>query len=541
MTSDLSRRGAIAAGAGLLAVCALPARAQSAPVAETAAGKVQGYREGGVVVFKGVRYGASTGGAGRFQPPRRPEPWAGVKEAAAYGASSPQTTGGPGSPLTGGAAGAAHAIGDEDCLFLNVWTPALDGRKRPVMVWLHGGGFATGSGSSPWYDGAAQARNNDVVVVTINHRLNVFGYCYLGELGGERFADSAAVGMLDVVQSLEWVRDNIERFGGDPRTVMIFGESGGGRKVSLMMGFEPAGGLFHRAAVESGSAIRMDSRAVGTERSEKLLAALGIPKTDLDRLVSTPTADLAMAVAAATRATGQFRPVVDGRSVKRHPFDPVGPAMTKNVPMLIGTNRTEASFMLGFTPGIGDLDQAGLRQRVGRLVPEGKTDEVLAMYARLYPASKPDEVLYMAQTDRSYFLDATIQAGRKADQGGAPAFMYSFYRRTPVATGRLFTPHASEIAFVFDTLDKAGSIVGPVTPQMQALAKNMSTAWATFARTGAPAAPGLPAWPTYDSRMRRTMILNYESHVENDPRGEQRKLMLSFGSQQYADHETSPL
>ena len=536
MASSLDRRSVLAAtGAAALFGWARPALAQTTPVAETAYGKVQGTVENGVKVFKGVRYGASTGGAGRFQPPSRPAPWAGVKECVAYGASSPQPASAP-NPLTSDGRPVV-ASGDEDCLFLNVWTPALDGKKRPVMVWLHGGGFSTGSGSSPWYDGVNLARRQDVVLVTINHRLNVVGYCALGELGGERFADSANVGMLDIVQALHWVQVNIERFGGDPKTVMIFGESGGARKTSLMMGFEPGRGLFHRAAVESGSALRMDTQAVGTERAEKLLAALGIPKSDPGRLVSVPLADLVRVGAEATRGLGQFRPAVDGRSLKGHPFHPDAPAMTRDVPMLIGTNRTEQAFGLGFLPGIADLDDVGLKQRVAATVPADQADGVIAAYRRLNPSSRDDELLYMIATDRSYFLDCALQAERKAAQGGAPVYVYGFYRHTPVQGGRLYTPHASEIAFVFDTLAKAPTIVGPVTPEAQTLADKMSTAWASFARTGKPAAPGLPDWPTYDGTRRATMILDYQPRVENDPRGEQRRMMLAFGSQQYLDHE----
>jgi para-nitrobenzyl esterase len=541
MTHPLSRRGLIAASgaaglAGALA-WARPALAQAAPIVETAHGKVQGLVENGVKVFKGVRYGAYTGGPARFQPPSAPMPWAGVKDCTAYGASSPQMGGAGANPLTGGAT-RLETIGDEDCLFLNVWTPALDGARRPVMVWLHGGGFSTGSGSSPWYDGVNLARKQDVVLVTLNHRLSVAGYCALAELGGERFADSANVGMLDIVLALKWVKTNIERFGGDPGRVMIFGESGGGRKVSLMMGLEPGRGLFHRAVVESGSAIRVDSQTVGTERAQKLMQILGISRSEPDRLTSLPLDDLVRAAYQAQRSLGQFRPAVDGRSAKRHPFDPDASPLNRDVPMLIGTNRTEQSFGLGFLPGIASLDDAGLKQRVSASVPADQADAVIATYRRLFPAAKADELLYIIATDRSYFLDASLQAERKAAQNGAPAWMYGFYRHTPVEGGRLYTPHASEIAFVFDTLAKAPTIVGPATPEAQALSDKMSAAWAAFARTGKPSAPGLPDWPAYDGSRRTTMILDEgQCRLEDDPRSEQRRLMLAFGSQQMSPYE----
>ena len=537
---QINRRGVIATGASLFAVSALPARAQSAPIAETTSGKVQGLVEQGVKVFKGVRYGASTGGANRFQPPRKPQAWAKVLETTAYAASSPQMAPGPAPSLTG-ASGNGQPMGDEDCLFLNVWTPALDGKKRPVMVWLHGGGFTTGSGSSAWYDGVNLARKQDVVVVTLNHRLNVVGYCGLGQLGGARFADSGNAGMLDIVQALNWVKDNIGRFGGDPNTVMIFGESGGARKTSVMMAFEPGRGLFHRCAVESGSALRMDSPEFATERAEKMMKVLGLGKTDLDKLVAAPLPDLVRAGAKIQPEMNQFRPVIDGRSLKRHPFDPDAPAMTKDVPMLIGTNRTEAAFGLGFVPGIENLSDADLMKRVASNVPPDRAASVLAEYRRLYPKAKNDELIYMVQTDRSYFMDSVIQASRKADQkGGAGAYVYGFYRHTPVYGGRFHTPHASEICFVFDSLAKGASIVGPVTPEAEGLASKMSTAWANFARTGKPSAPGLPAWPKYDSAKRPTMVLNYQSKVEDNPRGEQLKIMLPLGTQQLNEREPPP-
>jgi para-nitrobenzyl esterase len=536
----VDRRGVLA-GAGLFAVSALPAWSQSAPTAETGAGRIQGYLNQGVKVFKGVRYGAPTGGANRFQPPRKPDPWGGVREATAYGASAVQMAPGPGPSISETPPGDGQPMGSEDCLFLNVWTPALDGARRPVMVWLHGGGFTTGSGSPVWLDGTNLARKHDVVVVTLNHRLNVFGYCGLQPLARARFADAGNAGMLDIVQALHWVRDNIERFGGDPRTVMIFGESGGGRKVSVMMAFEPAAGLFHRATVESGSALRVDRAEIAAQRAEKMMKVLGLAPSDLDRLVATPAFDLVRAAAAVQPEMNQFRPVVDGRALKRQSFDPDAPAISRHIPMMIGTNRTEASFGMGFIPGIENATDQMLSERAGRAVTPARAAEFIATYRRLYPSAKNDELIYMLQTDRTYFLDSTIQAARKADQGGAPAFMYNFYRETPIHGGRFHVPHTSEIPFVFDNLQVATNNAGPHTAETQALADKMSAAWASFARTGAPAAPGLPAWPKYDSSRRPTMVFDLQSKVVDDPRGEQRKLMAALGTQQLMDIEPPPM
>jgi para-nitrobenzyl esterase len=429
----------------------------------------------------------------------------------------------------------------EDCLVLNVWTPALDGAKRPVLVWLHGGGFSAGSGSSSWYDGVNMASKQDVVVVTINHRLNVFGYLWLGDLGGGEFADASSAGMLDCVLALQWVKDNIERFGGDPSRVLIFGESGGARKTSTMMAIPQAQGLFHRCVVQSGSQLTLDTPDVAMERTEKFLKALNIATTDIGKLQEASLDQLLGAVAGAVEGTGQFRPVAGAPSTPRHPFHPDAPPISASVPMMIGSNRTEQSVFMGGNAEIVNLDDAGLSQRLtANWIPEKDKADVIAMYRKLYPGVRNDELLYMAGTDRGYFLDSTIQAALKAQQGAAPAFHYQFYRETPVEGGRYHTPHASEIPFVFDNLDKAISIGGQPTPESQALADRMSATWAAFARTGDPNHEGLPTWPAYSADVRPSMIFDIETRVENDPRSEQRKRMLAIGSQQHQGREVAP-
>lgn len=535
-----------------LAACANGPTGSSGPaVVETNAGKVQGLVEGGVQVFKGIPYGASTAGQGRFRAPKPPAPWTGVKQTIAYGPPTPQgqpSTAPPPAPRPAGSPpplinNAPPGPQSEDCLVLNVWTPATDNAQRPVLVWLHGGGFSTGSGSSAWYDGVRVASKQDVVVVTINHRLNAFGYLYLGDLGGGEFKDAASVGMLDCVLALQWVKDNIRSFGGDPKRVLIYGESGGGRKTSSMMAMPPAQGLFHRCVVQSGSQLRLDTPAVGMERTEKLLKALNIPKTDLSKLWTVSQDEILTAVPGAVAGSGQFRPVISSPSFPSHPFDPNAPAMSANVPMIVGSNRTEASVFLGGNPGIVNLDEATLQQRVQALVPGGEGASTIDMYRRLYPSAKRDEILYMASTDRGYFLDTTILGQRKADQNAAPVWVYQFYRSTPLEGGRYHTPHASEIPFVFDTLSKAISIGGEPTANAQNLADRMSAAWANFARNGNPNGGKTPNWPKYTSAKRETMVWDESPagpRVENDPRSEQRKRMLSYGSQQYGERETGP-
>lgn len=537
MTFDLiaSRRLVLGAGAGLVLAPAAFAQAPG-PVVETAAGKLRGYEAGGVKVFKAIPYGDTTAGANRFMPPKPAKPWTGVKDCLAYGPATPQGNGSP-APTAAGPypslyRGAPEAQ-SEDCLILNVWTPALDHRKRPVMFWIHGGGFSTGSGSSPWYDGTNVARKQDVVVVTINHRLNVFGYCHLGAFD-PRFADSSNIGTLDCVAALRWVRDNIERFGGDPGRVMVHGQSGGGRKTTMVLSTTPAQGLYQRAVVQSGSQIRVDSLASAEAKARRLLKALDIAPTDVARLQEVPLTTLQAAQAKAAGLAEQWMPAAGTPSLPAHPFDPGAPVMSKTVPVMIGTCRTEQSGFLATNPAMDSLSDADLPKHLERW-QRGEGEALANAYKAAFPERSNAELLYMAATDRSYFLDSTIQAGMRADAGGAKTYYYSFERPTPVYGGRYFVPHAEEIPFVFDSLANGATIVGPLTPQAQALADKVSELWANFARNGVPSAPGVPTWTPYDSKARPTMVIDDTCRMQNDVRAEQRKLMLGFGSQQMAN------
>lgn len=489
------------------------------PIVATASGQVRGATRNSIYAFKGIPYGASTAGRGRFLPPQKPEPWSGVRDALRYGASSPQPEGGLGVMLSL-SGGAEPEPLSEDCLYLNVWTPALnDGGKRPVMFWCHGGGFTMGSGSAGFYEGTSLARRGNAVIVTVNHRLGPLGYCYLGELAGEEYAASGNVGMLDLVAALEWVRDNIAAFGGDPGNVTIFGESGGGAKVSILMAMPAAQGLFHRAIIQSGPALRVSPRAKAIHRAEKLLRELEIAPGEIERLRDLPIERLFEANARINpNALAGWGPVMDGGVIPQQPFDPVAPTISANVPLLIGTNKDEITLFTLADAGLATLDEAGLSARVSQFAG-AKTDELIAAYRGAQPQGSPADIYTAIGSDRMMRINSITLAERKYAQGAAPVYMYLFTWETSILNGRLKSTHALEIPFVFDNLAYAVGFTGGGGPERQGIADAMSEAWLAFARTGAPD----PNWPAYTPEARATMIFDRESRVEHDPAGPQRQ------------------
>jgi para-nitrobenzyl esterase len=491
------------------------------PVAETVHGRVRGAIEDGILVFKGIRYGADTATT-RFAAPAEPEPWQGVFDATSFGASCPQTpTGNPGGLFTSWRPDPAPPL-DEDCLFLNVWTPALaDGSERPVMVWFHGGGFTSGNGSSRAYDGVRLARRGDVVVVTVNHRLNVFGYLALGHYGAG-FADSSVAGLLDMVQALEWVRDNIEAFGGDPDTVMIFGESGGGAKVSTLLATEAARGLFHRAVVQSGALLRFPEREAAQAAADKVVANLGLTRETVDQIRTLPVEAMQQALAGTGAATA---PSIDGRTLTRHPFDPDAAPAGRDVPLMLGTNRTESSLFLGAAnPAVFDLTWEGLATAMAEAFPGRDVEAAIAAYRDLEPEATPTDVLFEATTDSRYLAGHVLQAERKVAQGGAPVYLYLFDWDTPVDGGKWRAPHALEIGFVFDNVAYSESMSG-IGEEQQRVADVMADTWIAFARTGDPENPRVPRWPPYDLESRPVMVLDETPELVNDARAAQRALL----------------
>jgi len=507
-------------------------------VVETAAGKVGGYVRNGIFTFKGMPYAAPVGGEARFMPPAKPKPWAGVRSSMQYGQVCPQVA-------RAGWANDEEAwlfswddgIPGENCLRVNVWTPGInDNKKRPVMVWLHGGGFQAGSGQElPSYDGESLSRRGDVVVVSVNHRLGVLGYLNLTEIGGAKYASAANVGNLDLVAALEWVRDNIANFGGDPGNVMIFGQSGGGGKVSSLLAMPSAKGLFHKAAVQSGSGLRMVQPQTSAKLAAAVLAELGLSASQLDQLHTLPAHRLIDAGIAAIRkvapAGGPARvynrradragwgPTVDGQILPQHPFDPAAPAISANIPMLIGTTLNE------FTSGINNpnadaMTDAELAERVKAMYGERST-QIIAAYRKANPKSKPFDLLSFISTV-STRQNAVLQAELKAAQNAAPAYLYLFTWQTPVLDSRPRAFHCAELAFVFDNVDRCVNMTGGGA-DARTLAARVSEAWIAFARKGDPNHPGLPKWPAFTADKGSTMIFDNKCEVKNDPDGPERR------------------
>ena len=499
-------------------------------VVETAHGFVRGEVFKGISIFRGIPYGASTAGTNRFLPPRPPESWTGVRTCVDYGETAPQM---PGRLAEGGWEGRRPEMG-EDCLCLNVWTPATDSSKRPVLVWLHGGGFEAGSGSSLLYDATRLARRGDVVVMTINHRLGIFGHCHLEDLFGVDFAGSANAGYLDLVAALSWVRDHAAQFGGDPANVTIFGQSGGGRKVSLLTASPLAQGLFHRGIVQSGSHLRLMTRERAHELAERLLRKFELKSGDARKLQELPWREIRRANRDITRATqSRFSPTLDGTTFAAHPWDPAAPPTAASIPMLIGTTRTELSNQLGTSDETTfTLDDAGLAGRLTAFVPARDVPELISLFRRGSPSASASEIFFQIASACTYWRDSILQTEAKARQGGAPVYAYRLMWRTPVEGGRRITPHSLDLPFMFDNVAKAEDMVGGPTTQTAALADMMSESWLQFARSGDPNNAHVPAWKPYDLEDRTVMLFDTPPSAARDPQREERLAMEKYPTQE---------
>jgi para-nitrobenzyl esterase len=402
------------------------------------------------------------------------------------------------------------------------------------MFWCHGGGFATGSGSSPVTEGANLARRGDVVVVTINHRLNVLGFTALDDVGGPEFAGSGDAGMLDIVFALRWVRDNIERFGGDPGTVMIFGQSGGGRKVATLLAMPSAKGLFHRAIIESGATLKLVEREQGARVAHELMTTLGIARGQARELQKLPVEKIMSAYFQVVRRmnvdqmTQGFSPLVDGKFVPAHPFHPVASSVSADVPVMLGSTRTELTSSA--QPADFELSDADMRSRIRGLIG-AHANTAIEVYQKANPGASASDIYFLIASDHRYSGPVMKIAERRAALGKGPVYLYYFRWETPVDGGRLKSPHTIEIPFAFDNVKAAARLTGG-GPEAMALADKVSNAWIAFARTGSPNTSKLPRWTAFNAADRPTMVIDNESRLVNDPIREQRLVM--FKALEYA-------
>jgi para-nitrobenzyl esterase len=507
---DRGRRHLLGLAAIGLVTSPLARAAMSPPTFRTTAGKVRGRLDGDLMIFRGIRYGADTSKR-RFMPPEPPAPWRGVIEAREFGAASPQ----PGN----------EANQSEDCLFLNVTAPvAKASRPRPVIVYIHGGAYSTGSGSSPLYDGGQLCQRGDIVVVTVNHRLNLFGYLSL-----PGFPDSGNAGQLDLVLALKWVRDNIAQFGGDPGCVTLLGQSGGGAKIATLMAMPAAAGLFHRAATMSGQQVTASGPQHAAGRTRALLDKLGVSAESAAELATLPVAVLQKAHAATVdpyigRGSCYMGPVLDERSLTRHPFYPDAPAQSAGIPMMIGNTHDETRSLIGRgDPKVFDITWDALP---ARLEAEMRVDiagtTVVAEYRRLYPQYSPGDVFFAATTAGRSWRGAIIEAEMRALQG-SPAYVYQLDWGSPQDGGKWGAFHTLDIPLMFGTLTAPGSATGDGEAARQVSA-TMQQALLAFARDGNPNYNGMALWEPYTLPRRATMVFDATSRLEDDPRGAERRL-----------------
>lgn len=480
---------------------------------ETKFGKVQGGTNGSVCFWKGIPYAKAPVGKRRFQKPEPPEPWDKILDATRFGSMVMQ----PSDTSFSAVLGEADQPMSEDGFYLNIWSPAADGKKRPVLFWIHGGAYQFGSGSSPWYDGTEFAKNGDVVVVTINYRLNVFGFLHLSDMFGEKYESSGNLGILDQVAALRWVKENISAFGGDPEQITIFGESAGAGSVGVLLSLPEAKGLFQRAILQSGSgAILLRSPQTALNTTERILAQAGIRPGDQDRLLSIPAGELLKAVQ--SLGLGMvFGPVIDGKVLKKHPIEALNNGAASDIPIIIGVTKDEYNLFTLTDPSWTTLGEQELTDRLHREIgPVPK--KAIHYYLTSWDSSEPVwQKLLRAMTYR-IFTQGMLKTADAQIKQGAKVWMYRFDYETPLFDGQLKACHALEIPFVFHNLHQPGvEVFTGIRPKREQISRQMHEAWISFARTGDPNGDHLPdSWIPYTKGPHPVMVFDTDSRVEYD-------------------------
>ena len=486
----------------------------STTIVETQYGKVQGTTSGPVFVWKGIPYAKPPLENLRFRAPQAPNSWTGVRDATAFGLTSVQSA-----RMMQRVFASNPEPSGEDCLFLNIWSPGADDKRRPVLFWIHGGGFTMGSGSTPWYDGTAFATNGDVVVVTINYRLGALGFLHLADLGGKEKDLSSNCGLLDQIAALEWVRANIAAFGGNPNNITVFGESAGAMSIGTLLAVPAAKGLFQKAILQSGASHTILDSARASRIATKLMDSLDIHNVTDPLDVSSEQLLAAQDKVSGADGRLAFQPVVDGVSIPQQPIKAITNGSANGVSLLVGTNRDEMRLFTMLDPTQATPDMSILERLFGT-----KAKDVAATYEADQPEHSSSDAWIDFLTDRTFRIPAIRLAERQLVHG-ANVWMYRFDWPTPVFGGRMKACHGLEIPFVWNNLDKYGvNLLTGDDPTRQKVADAMHQSWIMFARSGNPNASGLPQWPAYDATRRATMLFNEECQVVNDPQATERQV-----------------